>query len=165
MPEIRYFLSMTARLSGQAITAVLICLAGVAVFAGSVDGVFFPSGCRAWTVAKFKFESKGALRHHYANPQALASWGRFDDGSIIVDEKLHAKLGDDGVWREDGVAHVAVMRKDAKAYADTGGWYFNVFIGNDTAAGITPEQAKARCFDACHKAQEARDYVFSDPRR
>jgi len=25
--------------------------------------------------------------------------------------------------------------------------------------------AKARCFDACHKAQEARDYVFSDPRR
>jgi hypothetical protein len=26
-------------------------------------------------------------------------------------------------------------------------------------------QAKAACFDACHKAQEARDFVFSDPRR
>jgi hypothetical protein len=25
--------------------------------------------------------------------------------------------------------------------------------------------AKARCFDACLNAQEARDYVFSDPRR
>jgi hypothetical protein len=33
------------------------------------------------------------------------------------------------------------------------------------SVGITKEQAKARCFDACHKAQEARDCVFSDPRR
>jgi hypothetical protein len=156
---------MKALLSGQATTAVLICLAGVAAFAGSADRVNFPAGYREWTVAKFKFESKGALRHHYANPQALASWGRFGDGSIIVDEKLNAKLGDDGVWREDGVAHVAVMRKDAKANADTGGWYFNFFTANDTAVGITAEQAKARCFEACHKAQQARDYVFSDPRR
>lgn len=144
--------------------AVLICLAGVVAFAESPDTVFFPNGYRGWTVARFKFESKGALRHHFANPQALASWGRFSDGSIIVDEKVHARLGADGTWREEGLAHVAVMRKDAKAHADTGGWYFNVFTGTDTT-GITPEQAKARCFDACHKAQEARDYVFSDPRR
>jgi len=156
---------MKARLSGQAITAVLICLAGVVVFAESADSAFFPNGYRDWTVAKFKFESKGALRHHYANPPALASWGRFSEGSVIVDEKVHATLGDDGTWREEGLAHVAVMRKDAKAHADTGGWYFNVFTGSDKTAGITPEQAKARCFDACHKAQEARDYVFSDPRR
>jgi hypothetical protein len=39
-----------------------------------------------------------------------------------------------------------------------------VFSANDTAVGLTPAQAKAACFDACHKAQEARDYVFSDPR-
>jgi hypothetical protein len=165
MPEIGYFLSMKALLSRQAIVAVFICLAGVAAFAESSSGVFFPAGYREWTVAKFKFESKGALRHHYANPQALASWGKFADGSIIVDEKLHAKLGEDGVWREDGVAHVAVMRKDAKGHADTGGWYFNFFTADDTTVGMTPDQAKARCFDACHKAQEARDYVFSDPRR
>ena len=127
--------------------------------------VFYPQGYRLWTVAKFKFEAKGALRHHYANSEALASWGKFRDGSILVDEKLHAKLGDDGVWREEAVAHVAVMRKDAKAHADTGGWYFNFFANGDTTQGITREQAKARCFDACHQAQEARDYVFSDPRR
>jgi len=156
---------MTARLSGQAIMAVLICLAGLVAVAAPTDLAFFPAGYREWTVARFKFESKGALRHHYANPQALASWGSFSDGSIIVDEKVHATLGDDGVWREDDLVHVAVMRKDAKAHADTGGWYFNVFMGNDKAAGITPEQARARCFDACHKSQEARDYVFSDPRR
>jgi hypothetical protein len=34
-----------------------------------------------------------------------------------------------------------------------------------TRLGLTAEQAKARRFDACHKTQEARDYVFSDPRR
>jgi hypothetical protein len=142
-----------------------LCGIGTSVLAGAAATVFFPAGYRDWTVAKFKFESKGALRHHYANPLALASWGRFDDGSVIVDEKVHAKLGEDGTWREDGIAHVAVMRKDAKAYVDTGGWYFNFFTANDTAVGITPSQAKARCFDACHGAQEARDYVFSDPRR
>jgi hypothetical protein len=155
---------MRVRISGQATMAVLICLAGIVAVAAPADSMHFPTGYRAWTVARFKFESKGALRHHYANPPALASWGRFADGSVIVDEKLHAKLGEDGVWREDGVAHVAVMRKDAAAHADTGGWYFNFFTG-DTTQGISPEQAKARCFDACHKAQEARDYVFSDPRR
>jgi len=136
-----------------------------ALVAHAQDPAFYPAGYRLWAVAKFKFEAKGALRHHYANPDALASWGKFRDGSILVDEKLHARLGDDGVWREESVAHVAVMRKDAKAHADTGGWYFNFFTNGDTTQGITAEQAKARCFDACHQAQEARDYVFSDPRR
>jgi len=133
--------------------------------ARGADRGFFPAGYRAWTVAKFRFESKGALRYHYANAQALASWGKFSDGSIVVDEKVHATLGEDGTWREAGIAHVAVMLKDAKTYADTGGWYFNFFTAGDTTTGLTPAQSKARCFDACHQAQEARDYVFSDPRR
>ena len=138
---------------------------GAMAIAADESGPRFPDSYRQWTVAKFRFESKGALRYHYANPQAFASWGKFSDGSIIVDEKVHAKLGDDGTWREEGIAHVAVMRKDPMAHADTGGWYFNFFAENDRSKGLTPEQAKARCFDACHKAQEARDYVFSDPRR
>ena len=137
---------------------------GAMAFAAD-EGPRFPEGYRQWAVAKFRFESKGALRYHYANPQAFASWGKFIDGSTIVDEKVHAKLGDDGTWREEGIAHVAVMRKDVMAHPDTGGWYFNFFAENDKSRGLTPEQAKVRCFDACHKAQEARDYVFSDPRR
>ena len=73
------------------------------------------------------------MRHHFANDKALASWGRFRDGSVIVDERVHARLDSLGVWQEDGLAHVAVMRKDAKAHADTGGWYFNIFTTHDTA--------------------------------
>ena len=152
---------------------LLLSIAGVAVLASDGAPIFFPSGYREWTVAKFKFVgpespnyiAQGGMRHHFANEQALASWGKFADGSVIVDERVHARLDDQGVWQENGLAHVAVMRKDAKAHADTGGWYFNIFTSNDMAIGITPAQAKTRCFDACHKAQEARDYVFSDPRR
>ena len=153
--------------------AVLISIFTVLAAASSADKVFFPSGYREWTVAKFKFvgpespnySAQGGMRHHFANDKALASWGRFRDGSVIVDERVHARLDSLGVWQEDGLAHVAVMRKDAKVHADTGGWYFNIFTTHDTAIGITQAQAKTRCFDACHKAQEARDYVFSDPRR
>lgn len=153
--------------------AVLICVCAALAVAKSEGKVFFPSGYREWTVAKFKFvgpdsphyATQGGMRHHFANEKALASWGRFRDGSAIVDERVHAKLDEQGVWQENGLAHVAVMRKDARAHADTGGWYFNIFTPHDTAIGITPAQAKARCFDACHQAQEARDYVFSDPRR
>ena len=56
------------------------------------------------------------------------------------------------------------MRKDA-GFADTGGWYFNLFRDADTTTGLTREQAKQACFDACHRNVAARDYVFSEPRR
>jgi hypothetical protein len=151
----------------------LLISTGAAVLAGSDSQVYFPTGYTRWTVAKFKFigpespnyPAQGGIRHHFANEKALASWGKFSDGAVIVDERVHARLNDQGVWQENGLAHVAVMRKDARAHPDTGGWYFNFFTANDTAIGITPEQAKARCFDACHKSQGTRDYVFSDPRR
>jgi Cytochrome P460 len=152
---------------------VAMSMTGVGVLARDEAPVFFPVGYRDWTVAKFKFvgpgspnyTAQGGMRHHFANGRALSSWGKFRDGSVIVDERVHARVDSAGVWQEDGLAHIAVMRKDARAYADTGGWYFNIFSAHDTAIGISKEQAKARCFDACHKAQEARDYVFSDPRR
>lgn len=144
-----------------------------AIVLAAEGDVYYPQGYRAWTVARFKFigpenanwQTQGGLRHHFANEIALASWGRFRDGSVIVDERVHTVLDERRVWQEAGIAHVAVMRKDAAANADTGGWYFNLFAEGDTGTGLTREQAKARCFDACHRTQEARDYVFSDPRR
>ncbi len=149
---------------------VLACLV-CGVMAADAGREYFPSGYRQWTAVKFKFigpespmwPAQGGLRQHFANPEALASWGEFRDGSVIVDERVHARLNARKVWEEAGLAHVAVMRKDRR-YADTGNWYFNIFMGPDHP-GITREQAKARCFEACHATQEARDYVFSDPRR
>ena len=154
-------------------TLPLLGLLAAAAWAADAEPPFYPEGYRQWTVAKFKFigpesaqwQSQGGLRHHFANELALASWGKFRDGSVIVDERVHTQLNAQKVWQETGPAHVAVMRKDAARHADTGGWYFNFYPEGDTKIGITREQAKARCFEACHQAQEARDYVFSDPRR
>jgi hypothetical protein len=149
----------------------LICCA-CAVPAADPVRSYFPEGYRQWAVARFRFigpespqwAAQGGLRHHFANPEALASWGRFREGSVIVDERVHTRLDEHEVWVEAGLAHVAVMRKDTR-FADTGGWEFNFFTNGDRNRGLTPAQAKARCFDACHQAQATRDYVFSDPRR
>ena len=81
--------------------AVLICLAA-SLHSRHPRTACFPAGYRDWTVAKFKFESKGACATTTRTAGAR-ELGQVRDGSIIVDEKLHAKLGDDGVWREDGM--------------------------------------------------------------
>jgi hypothetical protein len=159
-------------MSGRAIALMLAGVLALAAAAEPPDSGYFPQGYQRWTVARFKligpdspnYEKQGGFRHHFANDRALGSWGKFRDGSVIVDERVLAALDEHGVWRAGKLAHVAVMRKDSRHFADTGGWYFNVFSANDTAVGLAPAQAKAVCFDACHKAQAARDYVFSDPR-
>jgi hypothetical protein len=173
MPRVFQALLLPLSLAGALIAVAAVLASAAPTHAAGTDSVYFPDGYRRWPVAKFKFigpespnwEGQGGLRHHFANDVALASWGRFRDGAVIVDERVHAALQPRQVWEETALAHVAVMRKDAAGHADTGGWQFNFFTGGDTTRGITREQAKARCFDACHKAQEARDYVFSDPRR
>jgi hypothetical protein len=154
-------------------TAPLLGLLVAIAWAADEQAASYPANYRQWTVAKFKFigpespqwQAQGGLRHHFANDIALASWGRFRDGSVIVDERVHARLNAQNVWEEAGLAHVAVMRKDSVRHAGTGGWHFNFFTAQDESRGITASEAKARCFDACHQAQGARDFVFSDPRR
>ena len=157
-----------ARLFRLALPLVLVALAA----AGEAPGTYYPEGYRAWRIAKFKLigpdhpdhGKQGGFRHHYANEIAFASWGHFADGSVIVDERAHAKL-EGGIWQEAELAHVAVMRKDAARFADTGGWYFDLFRAGDTQAGLTRDRAKRQCFEACHRNVATRDYVFSDPRR
>jgi len=159
-------------MSGRVTALALVGLLGGSSPARSPDTAYFPEGYRQWPVVKFKlvgptspnYERQGGFRHHFANARALASWGKFRDGAVIVDERVHATLGENGIWQAGELGHVAVMRKDSKQHTDTGGWYFNIFSAQDTAVGITPTQAKAACFDACHKSREARDFVFSDPR-
>lgn len=168
---LRYLLPMPrASLFLCLLTAALVA-AAVAIAAGEAERNYYPDGYRHWAVAKIKFigpenpgwDAQGGLRLHFANQTALESWGKFREGSVIVDERLHTRLQPRKVWEETGPAHVAVMRKDSR-FKDTGGWYFNVFVDGDTAVGLTHDQARTRCFQACHQAQEARDFVFSDPR-
>jgi hypothetical protein len=54
------------------------------------------------------------------------------------------------------------MVKDAKKYAKTGGWGFQVWGGGDPSKPLLPDTAHAvqACF-ACHTPQKASDYTFS----
>jgi hypothetical protein len=108
---------------------------------------------------------QGGFRHCCTNDIALWSWGRFRDAAVIVDEREHTRLNAQKAWEEGDVAHMAMMRKDSAHYPDTGGWYFNIFMGSHTTSGLTASEARQRCFEACHRAQEARDFVFIEPRR
>ena len=68
------------------------------------------------------------------------------------------------------VYDVDFMVKDAKKFADSGGWGYAVFV-NDTASGTyrpgtpthkPPQANDARCGSACHTIAKAKDYVFTE---
>jgi hypothetical protein len=70
-----------------------------------------------------------------------------------------------------GTQHdVDFMVKDAKRFADSGGWGYGAFEYNatsDTFAPATeadkpPQAHDAKCGAACHTVVKSRDYVFTD---
>jgi len=70
--------------------------------------------------------------------------------------------------------NVDFMVKDAKRFADSGGWGYAVFDYNaasgtftpGTTAGTPPQGNDAKCGFACHTRAKARDYVFTEyPKR
>jgi hypothetical protein len=70
-----------------------------------------------------------------------------------------------------GAQHnVDFMVKDARRFADSGGWGYAVFDYNATSdtftpgtlAGTPPQGNDAKCGFACHTVAKARDYVFSE---
>src|SRR5215510_181727 len=91
-----------------------LALIACATLAAEGGNPYYPEGYRQWTVAKTKFigpenpqwEQMGGLRLHFANDIALASWGRFRDGAVIVDERMHTGLNERKVWEQTGIAHV-----------------------------------------------------------
>jgi cytochrome P460 len=65
----------------------------------------------------------------------------------------------DGSYVEGNKTAVTVIVKDAKKYATTGGWGFQVWAGGDPSKPLVPDATQA-CF-ACHTPQKAQDYTFS----
>jgi hypothetical protein len=68
------------------------------------------------------------------------------------------------------LVNVDFMVKDAKRFADGGGWGYAVFDYNvttdtftpGTAAGMPPQGSDAKCGVACHTVAKTRDYVFTE---
>jgi hypothetical protein len=131
-----------------------------------------PTGYRDWHHVKSMVinpghplhASFGGIHHIYANKQAIAGYrkGKFPDGAVIVFDLLEAKLADNAVT--EGPRKVAgVMRKDSKAYPDTGGWGFEGFKGASKTERVVGPNAATACYQ-CHTQQRDRDFVFSNLR-
>jgi hypothetical protein len=128
-----------------------------------------PTGYREWfhvnTMIVDKtsplFESLGGMHNVSVNAvglPALQNGTPFPDGSVFATD-LHDFTVDQGSYTEGPRKLIAVMVKDAKKYAATGGWGFQAWAGGDPAKPLVTDAA-TQCF-ACHQPQKAHDYVYS----
>src|SRR5271169_2292176 len=138
------------------------------------DGVPFPDGFRDWffvnsltaTADSPLFGHVAGLHHIYVNAKGLPTLkagGRFPypDGTIFADD-VHEFSVKDGASLEGAEKFVTVMVKDAKKYAITGGWGFQVWAAGDPTKPQVPDIAHSveACF-VCHTPQKSQDYTFS----
>jgi hypothetical protein len=135
--------------------------------------VEYPQGYRKWThVLSYVIgpkspahEKNGGLHHFYANDKALEGYrtGKFPDGSVLVDERNKADEKD-GVTRAGDTLGIGVMVKDSRRYAETGGWGFEAFAGDNPKRGVLNVQVRMTCYN-CHAKQKDHDFVFSELRK
>ena len=152
--------------------SVLLVATGVACAVDAGAPVSFPAEYRKWAVAKSlvvgpeakSFATAGGFHHYYANEKALEGFrtGQFPDGSVVVDERLEARQKA-GTTLEGTKKYVAVMEKEATRYQSTGGWGFDVFVGEDRTQGASAS-VRTACF-ACHTKRKDHDFVFSEFRQ
>lgn len=112
------------------------------------------------------FEAFGGVHHIYANKIATEAYKKahkektrkaFPDGSIIVFVLYEAK-DEGGMFVAGNKKVVAIMVKDSKKYAATGGWGWQAWTPEGKPLVKDPEE---QCF-TCHKPMRENDYVFSD---
>ena len=133
-------------------------------------GVKLPAGYRDWRLISVAHEEgsfnsfAAVLGNDIAVKAYRAGTLPFPDGAIVL--ALHYKhassaendkvFGHPQSFVAGAPTNVQFMVKDAKKYAATGGWAFAQF--NDGKA-VNPTSLSG-CF-ACHKAESARDLVFT----
>jgi hypothetical protein len=109
------------------------------------------------------FKDLGGMHNVYINPTglpALKKGGPYPDRSMFVTD-LHDFMVTDGSYVEGARKGVAVMVKDSKKFASTGGWGFQFFAGPDpkTAKPVVTDPVKS-CFE-CHVPKKDQGYVYS----
>ncbi len=109
------------------------------------------------------FKDLGGMHNVYVNATglpALKKGGPYPDRSMFVTD-LHDFVITDGSYVEGARKGVAVMVKDAKKFASTGGWGFQFFAGPDpkTAKAVITDPVKT-CYE-CHEPKKDQGYVYS----
>jgi len=144
-------------------------LAIVSLPAGSADDMKPPTGYRQWfhvntmivDKASPLFEALGGMHNVHVNSvgqAALKKGGPYPDETVFVTD-LHEFAVSDGTYVEGALKGLAVMVKDSKKYASTGGWGFQFWVGGDPTKPVVTDAAK-QCF-ACHQPKKDQDYVYS----
>ena len=89
---------------------------------------------------------------------ALRKGGPYPDGTMFLID-LHEFSVDAGSYVEGPLQGIALMEKDSKKYAATGGWGFQFWLSGDAKKPAVTDAAK-QCF-ACHEPRKSQDYVYS----
>jgi len=152
--------------------AIAAVVAAVVVAAGAVSAdtdLQPPTGYRQWfhvnsmvvDKASPLFDALGGMHNVSVNAVGLPALKKgvaFPDKTMFVSD-LHEFTVSDGSYIEGGRKILALMVKDKKKYATTGGWGFQAWAGGDPKKPVVTDATK-QCF-ACHEPQKAHDYVFS----
>jgi hypothetical protein len=107
------------------------------------------------------FEALGGMHNVYINPTgetALRKGGPYPDNTIFLTD-LHEFILSDGSNAEGPRKLIAIMLKDKKKYAQTGGWGFQAWAGGDPKKPLVTDATK-QCFE-CHQPKKDQDYVYS----
>jgi Cytochrome P460 len=153
--------------------AVILTLFGGSSATSADDGVRFPDGFRDWFVVNSMTATKDSpvfgnvdgMHLIHVNAKGLAALKKsgpfpYPDGTIFADD-VHEFSVKDGATVEGAKKFVTVMVKDAKKYALTGGWGFQVWARGDPSKPQVPDIAHSvqACF-VCHAREGARLRVF-----
>jgi hypothetical protein len=151
------------------LSATVGMIAIVAMSADAAGDLKRPTGYRHWfhvnTMVVDKasplFAVLGGMHNVHVNSvgeAALKKGGPYPNGTMFLTD-LHDFAVVDGAYVEGALKGLALMEKDSKKYASTGGWGFQFWAGGDPKKPIVTDAVK-QCFE-CHQPKKAQDYVYS----
>jgi hypothetical protein len=156
--------SIKQRVCGAALLLVMSSFA-----ADSADTLKLPASYRYWyhvnsmVVDKDSpiFQDLGGMHNIYINKSgeaALKKGGPYPDETVFLSD-LHEFVISEGSYLEGKRKLTAIMRKDRKKYASTGGWGFQAWAEGDPNKPLVTDPVK-QCFE-CHQPKKDQDYVYS----
>lgn len=162
-------------LRGAGIALAMLACVAAGADAPVAEVIPYPHGYREWSHVKSgliddpahrAFPRFGGLHHIYANAAAREGLrdGHYADGATFVYDLLETRKLPDGTIDQGTRRHVDVMLRDARRFADTGGWGYQEFPGGNPNQPALTKKESAACH-ACHASRAAYDHVFSDWRQ
>src|SRR5258708_26505857 len=142
---------MNRRLRGF-LCAAAGMLAVMAVSAGAADDLKPPVGYRNWfhvntmivDKASPLFAQLGGMHNVHVNSvgePALKTGGAYPDGTMFLTD-LHDFTVVDGSYVEGALKGLALMEKDSKRFAATGGWGFQFWVCGDATKPAVTDSTK-----------------------